>query len=150
MNQKRIKVRGVNFSKRESACLKDPEICFNKQASRNSNEGHANLMPKEGATTEGVLYEINDEDIEKLDRFEGYPNHYNKKIIKVILKNGEEEDAIVYIAQPDKIKVGLKPKEEYLNHLKEGKDLISEEYYNFLQSFETLEASNRSNIKNAE
>lgn len=148
MDSQRMKDRGINFSKKEPAILKDYKLCFNKQASRNPNEGYANLIPKEGTATEGILYEINDEDIEKLDKYEGYPNHYDKKTIKVKLKNGNEVDALVYLAQSDKTKNGLKPCKEYLNHLKQGEDLLSEKYSNLLESFDTLEASNQSKVNN--
>ena len=143
-----MKDREVNFSKRELAILKDYKLCFNKQASRNQNEGYANLIPKEGTATEGALYEIDEKDIVKLDKFEGYPNHYIKKAIKVELANSNEVDALVYLARPDKIKDGLKPTKEYLNHLMEGRDLISENYNNFLQSFDTMEASKQSDANN--
>lgn len=148
MDSQRMKDRKVNFSKRELAIIKNYELCFNKQASRNPNEGYANLVPEKDKITEGVLYEINDEDIEKLDKFEGYPNHYDKKTIKVKMENGDEVDALVYIAQADKIKDDLKPTKEYLNHLKEGRDLISEDYNNSLQSIDTLDTSNKSDVNN--
>ena len=148
MNAKKMKEREVNFSKRELATLRNYKLCFNKQASRNPNEGYANLIPKEGTATEGALYEIDNKDIVKLDKFEGYPNHYIKKAIKVELANRNEVDALVYFARPDKIKDGLKPTKEYLNHLMEGRDLISENYDNFLQSFDTMEASKQSDANN--
>jgi len=143
-----MKDRKVNFKKRELATLKNYELCFNKQSSRNPEEGYANLSPEEDTVIEGVLYEINDEDIVKLDRFEGYSNHYDKKTIEVKLKSGKEVYALVYIAQPDKIKEGLKPTKEYLNHLKERQDLISEEYNNSLQSVDTLKASDQDEANN--
>jgi len=148
MDSQRMKEREVKYSKRELAIMIGHELFFNKQASRNPNEGYANLIPKEGTATEGILYEINDEDIVKLDKFEGYPNHYIKKTIKVKLKNGNEVDALVYLAQSDKTKNGLKPCKEYLNHLKQGEDLLSEKYSNLLESFDTLEASNQSKVNN--
>lgn len=148
MNAKRMKDREVNFSKRELAILKDYKLCFNKQASRNTNEGYANLIPKNGIATEGILYEIDAQDIEKLDKLEAYPNHYTKKTIKVELENGDEVDALVYIAQPDKIKEGLKPTKEYLNHLKEGKDLISKNHLDFIKSFNSLDNLTQSDVNN--
>ena len=148
MNSKRMEDREINFSKRELAILKDHELCFNKQAFHNPSEGYANLSPEKDKVTEGILYEIDDKDIVKLDKFEGYPNHYIKKAIKVELANGNEVDALVYIARPDKIKDDLKPIKEYLSYLKQGKDLLSENYYNFLQSLDTLEDSTQPDINN--
>ena len=104
MNPQRLKDRKVSFSKREPAIMKDHELFFNKQASRNPKEGYANFAPKEGKYVEGALYEVYEEAIQELDRCEGYPKHYDRKIIKVHTTNGDEIDALVYIAQPDKVK----------------------------------------------
>ena len=139
MNPKKMHERGINFSCRKKAILMNYKLCFNKQAFRNPNEGYANLVPKNGQITEGILYEIDDADITKLDKFEGYPNHYKKETIRVKLVNGDNIDALVYIAQSDKIKQGLKPTKGYLNNLLEAKDLISENYYNFIKSINTLD-----------
>lgn len=139
MNPKRMQERGINFSFRKIAILMNYELRFNKQAFRNPNEGYANLVPKKGQITEGILYEIDDTDIAKLDKFEGYPNHYKKETIRVELVNGDKVDALVYIAQSDKIKQKLKPTRGYLNNLLEARDLISENYYNFIKSFKTLD-----------
>ena len=77
MNPQRLKDRKVSFSNREPAIMKD---------------------------LEGAIYEVYEEAIQELDRCEGYPKHYDRKIIKVHTTNGDEIDALVYIAQPDKVK----------------------------------------------
>lgn len=138
MDPQRMKNRKVYFSKRERAILKDHKLCFNKQVARNSKEGYANLIPKKGFATEGVLYEINDDDIKKLDVAEGYPNHYYRKTVEVEKNNGQKVKASIYFAQTYKIKDDLKPTREYLNYLKKVRDLLSENYLDFLNSFDTL------------
>ena len=138
MNPERMKQRGINFAKREWAVLKGWRLVFNKIAYRNPKEGYANIVKDEKGTVEGVLYDVLEEDIKKLDRYECYPIHYNKITVKVNLKNGKEIDAITYIAQPDKIKDGLKPDREYLNHLLKGNDLLSEKYCERLKTWENL------------
>lgn len=83
---------------------------------------------------EGILYEIQDPDIKKLDRCEGYPNHYDRIRARVKLDDGKEVEAITYIARPDKVREGLKPSKEYLDHLLKGCDLLSEEYCEMLRN----------------
>jgi hypothetical protein len=87
--------------------------------------GFANIRLNENSFVEGVLYDV--DDLTNLDKWEGYPKHYNKKIVKV---NGV--DAIVYIASEDWIAENLKATKEYKNIILDGKKYLSEEYYNKL------------------
>ena len=139
MDPEQMKERKVNFSKRERAILKGWRLEFNKVASRNPKEGYANIVPDVEGVVEGVLYEIQDSDLKKLDECEGYPNHYYKIKVKVELDNGQKVEAITYIAQADKVKSGLKPTKEYLNHLLKGCDVLSEDYCKKLKEWETLD-----------
>lgn len=141
MNPERMRQRRINFSKREWAVLKGWRLEFNKMASSNPNEGYANIVRANITrdSVEGILYEISGEDIKNLDRYEGYPNHYDKINVKLELNGGSEVEAITYIAQPDKTRNGLKPSREYLNHLLKGCDLLSEEYCDKLRKKETLD-----------
>jgi len=139
MNSERMREREVNFSKREHATLKGWRLDFNKQASQNPKEGYANIVPCEGVMVEGVLYEISDSDLKKLDRCEGYPNHYCRIKVKVKLDNGQGRDAITYVAQADKVKSGLKPNRQYLEHLLKGCDVLSENYCKRLKEWKALD-----------
>jgi len=139
MDPNRMKKRGINFSKREHAVLEGWKLLFNKIASRNSNEGYANIEKEEGNVVEGILYELQESDIEKLDRWEGCSHHYKKISIKVRLDTGKEIEAITYVANPNKVKQGLKPSKEYLAHLLKGCDLLSSEYCERLRQWETLD-----------
>lgn len=139
MNPERMIERGVSFTSRERAVLKGWRLKFNKVSSINAREGYANIERDDNSVVEGILYTIEDKDIEKLDTFEGYPKHYNRVVLKVKKDNGEEVEALVYIANPDKVKDGLKPSKEYLNHLLRGCDLLSENYCNMLRNWETLD-----------
>ncbi len=109
---------------------------FNKTASRNPEEGYANIVPDENQMVEGVLYEIPDNDILKLDSYEGYPDNYYREKVTVSLTTDTEE-AVTYIASKDKVQEGLKPNKEYLKHLLAAADMLSERYYQQLQLWET-------------
>ena len=138
MNPERMKERGIIFSKREYGILEGFRLAFNKIASRNPKEGYANITEDKNSKVEGILYEINDSDIEKLDYYEGYPEHYLKRKVNVKLKDGKVVSAITYIANPKKTSPRLKPTKEYLVHLIKGSDLLSSEYRNWLKNVETL------------
>ena len=134
----RMKERKVSFSQRKLAILEGWRLEFNKEASQNPQEGFANIVPDEKDIVEGILYEIVDEDLRKLDKCEGYPKHYDRKPFSVIC-GGKAETAIAYIAQPNKVKNGLKPTAEYLEHLQKGSDLLSDGYREKIEKWETID-----------
>lgn len=138
MNPNRMKERGVNFFERKRAILRGWKLVFNKVASDNPEKGYANIVRDENSIVEGILYLIDDKDVEKLDIYEGCPSHYDRKELEVELEDGSKVKAQVYIAQPDKVKEGLKPSREYLNHLLKGCDLLSEEYCEKLRNVKVL------------
>lgn len=106
--------RGIKFSRREHAILKGWRLEFNKEASSNPEEGFANIVQDKKSVVEEILYEVQDEDLDELDKYEGRPNHYERINVKVKLDNGEEVEAETYIANPSRIKNGLKPRRKYL------------------------------------
>ena len=131
--------RGVRFSKRERAVLKGYRLLFNKRTTRNPEEGYANIVKDEDGVVEGILYEIADKDIERLDRYEGYPQHYHRQKVKVRLQSGDVVEAVVYIARQEMTAEGLKPTREYLNLLLKGCVLLSKEYCEKLRNTQTLD-----------
>jgi cation transport regulator ChaC len=139
MDGDRLRGRGVSFSRREKAVLEGYRLVFNKRSSRDPKEGFANIVKEEGGLVEGILYEIADGEIERLDKCEGYPQHYYRQRVKVKLQSGEAVEAAVYIARQEMTAEGLKPSRKYLNHLLEGCDLLSKEYCERLRSTPTLD-----------
>jgi len=139
MDPERMRKRSISFSQRIRAVLEGYRLEFNKVASRNPQEGYANVVKFEKGIVEGVLYEIPDSDLSKLDRFEGYPDHYDRLMIKVQLDDGQKLEAIIYIAQPDRIAEGLKPSRDYLDHLLAARDILSESYRRELEAWQPLD-----------
>jgi gamma-glutamylcyclotransferase len=139
MDSKQMSGRSIRFSQRTHAILMGYRLEFNKVASRNAQEGYANVITFENGILEGVLYEIPDSDLSKLDVHEGYPNHYDRIKVKVKLEDGQEVEAVAYIAQPSRVRDGLKPTRDYLDHLLAAKDILSEAYRRKLEAFQTLD-----------
>ncbi len=138
MNPNRMKEREISFTERKHAILKRWRLKFNKLASGKYNEGYANIEKDNGSVVEGILYTRKDKDIKKLDKYEGYPNHYKKQKERVKSENFEEVEAITYVATTDKVEEGLKPSKSYLNHLLKGCDLLSKKYCEKLEKWKTL------------
>jgi len=138
MDPEKMRERGIGFSQRARAILKDYRLEFNKKASHNPREGYANIVSFQKGIVEGIVYEIRDADLAEVDRFEGYPNHYNRIDVKLLLKHGQAVNAVTYIACPNKVRDGLKPSREYLDHLMAGRDLLSESYRRKLEALQPL------------
>lgn len=132
MNEKRMKERGIRYSKKQKAVLPGCQLVFNKIACYNNNQGYANIQLHPSNNVEGILYNITNEDLLKLDFFEGYPTHYERWEVSV-LAGKNQVNAITYIAHPSKTANGLRPTREYLNHLLAGKSFLSKEYFEKLK-----------------
>jgi len=87
---------------------------------------------------EGIIYKINEECRDELDYWEGYPDNYQRPDMLVESDNGEL-NCVVYIANPTKVKEGLKPTKKYLSLLLEGRDFLSPKYISFLEKVTTIE-----------
>lgn len=138
MNQERMTERGINFTSRKFSILKNYKLVFNKKA-KSGDFTFANVESSENDFVEGALYEFPNNEIEKLDKYEGFPEHYYKTTITIIDTDGNSNDAIIYIAQENKIVNGFYPKKEYLNHILKGKDILSNAYFENLKKTETVD-----------
>ncbi len=139
MNEKRMLSRGVSIKRRFSGTLKNWKLTFDKINNEVKGGGFANIIPCKDSKVEGVIYETDEESIKKLDKFEGYPYNYGRETIIIKDKDNKEFNCIAYLVAFGKTKANLKPTKEYLSHLLEGKDLISNNYYKFLESIETID-----------
>lgn len=60
-------------------------------------KGCASIEKSEGDKVPVVLYYISPNDEKYLDMMEGFPHYYYKKTVKVITREGEEVEGMVYI-----------------------------------------------------
>lgn len=135
MNIERLKKREINFSKIFSGYIKGYKLVFDKKASGKLDQTYANIQKEENSIVEGILYQIDNVNIEKLDIYEGVPKHYLRKEIEVNTTHGLI-NAWVYIAHKDMLTSG-KPTKNYLSNLLNAKDYLSENYYKNLCRIET-------------
>lgn len=97
-----------------------------------------------------VVWKIADSDWDMLDMYEGYPSYYIKETVKVILDNGEVEDAVVYVMANDR--KGICPPYQYyfdgieIGYIENGIDV--EYLYEALEhSYENETEYNKYNTK---
>jgi cation transport regulator ChaC len=139
MDPERMRERLGRQPDRKAATLADWMLKFNKITSRNPQEGYANIGTQDGEKVEGILYDITTEELRKMDLREGYPIHYNRINIVVRTEDDKEIEVITYIAQPSKVREGLRPSREYLNHLLAARELLSLNYIRKLEAIRTID-----------
>src|SRR5277367_2780993 len=111
-------------------------LCFNLPIGR-GERGVANLEPRAGARTWGVLYLITPEQSEHLDRTEGVPRGVYRRIhVSAIVEGGGQVAGFTY--QADKISRGRKPSLRYIGLLIEGaaQHGLPPDYPDYLESFD--------------
>lgn len=113
MLSNRIEERVGWVKKVSNYTLKDWNLMFN---CGHSTHSYANIVPLEGSKVEGVLYEVDEWQIDILDRCEGYPRNYEKRYFIV----DEESIGFVYVSVSRYFTSDAKPTLEYMNLLLDG------------------------------
>ena len=63
---------------------------------------YADIVPskREGAAVEGILYRVGAEELEALDRYEGYPAVYDRKVVTVLWRGRPVKAWTYFMAEP--------------------------------------------------
>lgn len=96
LNKKQMQERCPDARPLQVATLSHYRLVF-MGWSRKWRGGYANIQPFRGEKVIGAVYEVSEEDMKKLDRYEDCPATYNR--INVILNDdlGRRIDAVAYI-----------------------------------------------------
>lgn len=138
MSADRMRFKGILFEDRESARAYGWKLMFNEIGERDG-QGYANMeFSIQEDFVEGILYDIHPGDLIRLDAWEKCPEDYERKTIKVVTNKGIIVEAEAYVALPSKTAIGLKPTQEYLGWVLEGKEFLSDEYFEKLSLTETI------------
>jgi len=135
--------KGVRFRSRVRATLVGYRLRFNKRALRErlpEDIGFANIEEAADQSVEGILYELEPEDLGRLDESERYPDHYDRTEVTVEAETGPV-GCFVYQARPDKTAEGLRPSRNYLNHILEARDFLSRSYFDALERSQVYEGA---------
>jgi gamma-glutamylcyclotransferase (GGCT)/AIG2-like uncharacterized protein YtfP len=116
MNRAQMKQRVGSWQQERVASLDNYELNFDKVA--RGGVGTGNLVLAQGKVVWGVLYRLTDQQMRKIDRFEGVPDHYRRSEVTVQDADGNRIAAQVYLAR--KVRRGLKPDYLYLKRIIEG------------------------------
>lgn len=81
--------------------------------------GFANIRPSDGEKVCGVLWEVDQEALEALDKFEGVPSVFDRKKVAIVDDQGRNVEAWVYV-EPVEQFGGDHPRMEYFNRVLSG------------------------------
>ena len=138
MNPRRVAERGIGYDRVTAARAAGFAVRFEKRSRLQAGAGHANLAYRHGGVAEGVLYRlIDDDEIAKMDPFEGVPVHYSRESICVQTEGGATW-AWTYFANRAVIAPNLKPPHWYVAHMAAGERYLSTEYAAWLRSVECI------------
>ena len=86
--------------------------------SRQWRGGVASIRPFRGEKVLGAVYEISEQCLKRLDRYEGYPANYNRFNVTVFNDSDESIQAVTYIKAGQSEEA--QPSSEYLSVIKQG------------------------------
>ncbi len=100
MNFAQMKSRCPGATKIGNGRLNDYEICFPRKSPSRQGKGVASICEKANTYVEGVVFELTSADWNSLDRCEGVPDSYIRKLVVISMNGGKEIEAETYIANP--------------------------------------------------
>lgn len=119
INMKQMKLRCPSVQFRSKAVLQGYRFAFPLRSKRWGG-GVAGILIEKGEEVEGVVYELSEEDLERLDKFEGVDKErYYRKKVKVVLGDGSSIEAWTFFPNSDK-KSSFLPSKKYLETILEG------------------------------
>ena len=133
MNPEVIKEAGLEYEAAFSVSLSAYKLVFNKIPLDNGgkeNLGHANIEPIPGnlGMMDGVLYEMLEENLPKLDALYHHPEEYQRRKMRFTKHDFAFVTGIVYIAQKDRTKSGLLPSKDMLKVYKGCRKILTKLY----------------------
>lgn len=122
MDKISLKAKGVESGSWERAVLHGWQLVFNIPPLFNHEGSVANVVTSEeaGMSVHGVLHQINDQDIEKLDALEARGIAYHRVELEVITYSGEKKVAYVYVGVAERLDNNRLTDNRYINILIRG------------------------------
>jgi gamma-glutamylcyclotransferase (GGCT)/AIG2-like uncharacterized protein YtfP len=145
LNWERMKERCPSVSFYCRASLSNYRIDFTRKSSKREC-GVADIVKDINSKVYGVVYRINEIDLVKLDKHEGYvpqrdKNAYRRREIIVLKEDNDEEPITAFTYEVEKKEFGKHiPNKDYKNLIVTGAKFwnLPKEYINSLENIETM------------
>ena len=110
MNLNQMKYRCPNSGVVGNGIVSGYELVFNV---------HADIIKSDDSYVPVVVWNIDDDDWDSLDAYEGYPDYYIKDTVSVTMDNGDVYKAVAYM-MGDNAKGVYPPNQSYFDCIIEG------------------------------
>ena len=143
-NENHFKETGFEYIEKVTVTLSAQRIVFNRLPLEQNDIGSQGLpniepTPDNAGMMEGVLYEMQDTFLPKLDAFHGYPKECNRKLMNLNRHDFITVRGIVYFAQPDNLGEKLKPSKALMKLFRKSRKEMTMLYFARLMNTRTCD-----------
>ncbi|MFH0914181.1 MAG: gamma-glutamylcyclotransferase family protein [Chloroflexota bacterium] len=117
LNLKQMKERCPEAKPRFTATLPNHRLVF-VGWSRQWRGGVVTIRPMRGEKVKGAVYQISEQCLKQVDKYEGYPTTYDRKTVTVFDEDGTPVEAVAYIMSAQREETP--PSKEYLAVIQQG------------------------------
>ena len=144
LNEDFFKEKGFEYIDKLTVSLSAQRIVFNRippEGTGIDGQGLPNIepTPNNAGMMEGVLYDMDDTFLPKLDEFHGYPKECTRKLMDLNAHDFHTVRGIVYFAQPNRIAEKLKPSKELMKLYRKSRKEHSMLYFARLMNTRTCD-----------
>ena len=144
MNEDFFKEMGFDYIEKITVTLSAQRLVFNRlppEGTGAEGQGLPNIepTPNNAGMMEGVLYEMQDTFLPRLDEFHGYPGECNRKLMGLNRHDFNTVRGIVYFAQPNRIGKKLKPNKALMQLYKKTRKEMTMLYFARLMNTRTCD-----------
>jgi cation transport regulator ChaC len=134
IKQMRSRIENNDIEPIHIVLLDNYKLIFPRK-SINQKGGVASIIKEKGEEVYGVIYNLNNKEIEILDKYEGEGTAYDKINIDVLIE-GKKKSCMTYIAKKEG---EFLPSKEYLKKIIAGAEMnkLPNNYINFLKNIKT-------------
>ena len=118
MSLRRLQARTPSARFYHTAILQSHVLKFHKIGRDGSGKCDIVASDNDSLAVHGVLYELQDEEIQRLDRYEGRGAGYDRETVQVMTRQDCYESALTYVAT--RMDPKLKPFHWYKHHVYRG------------------------------
>ena len=144
INEDYFKEKGFEYIDKVTVTLSAQRMVFNRlplEGEGIEGQGLPNIepTPNNAGMMEGMLYDMYDTFLPKLDAFHGYPKECNRKVMDLNAHDFHTVRGIVYFAQPDRIGDKLNPSKALMKLFKKSRKEMTMLYFARLMNTRTCD-----------
>ncbi len=144
MNPKVMEEHGLKYNAAFSVSLSAMKLVFNKtpfEEGAPPGLGLPNIVNTHNnlGMMEGIVYEMDEKHLPKLDEIHRCPNEYQRKVMRFTRHDFVLINAFTYVAREDKTSDGLRPSKALMQKIKGAKKFLQMLYFSRIMGTPTCD-----------